>query len=84
MTSGGLLVAYILSSRAVNPVGKLVSLILQYNKAVTGFKEVDKLMNMQVEHPKDKDFISAKNIEGKIEFIGVDFAYPESNSKCST
>ncbi len=79
MSSGGLLVAYILSSRAVSPVGKLVSLILQYNKAITGFKEVDKVMKMPVEHPKDKSFISPKNIDGKIEFIGVEFAYPEAN-----
>lgn len=79
LSMGGLLVAYILSSRAVSPVGKLVSLILQYNKAITGFKAVDKLMNMPVEHPKDKAFISAKNVEGKIEFIGVDFAYPDAN-----
>jgi len=79
LSGGGLLVAYILSSRAVSPVGKLVSLILQYNKAITGFKEVDKLMKMPIEHPKDKSFISPKQIEGKIEFIGVDFAYPEAN-----
>ncbi len=79
LSSGGLLVAYILASRAVSPVGKLVSLILQYNKAVTGFKEVDKLMQIPVEHPKDKSFISPKQIDGKIEFIGVDFAYPEAN-----
>jgi len=79
LTTGGLLVAYILSSRAVTPVGKLVALILQYNKAVTGFKAIDKLMNMPVEHPKDKAFISAEQIEGKIEFINVDFAYPEAN-----
>ncbi len=78
LSGGGLLVAYILSSRAVSPVGKLVSLILQYNKAITGFKEIDKLMKMPVEHPKDKSFISPKHIEGKIEFIGVDFAYPEA------
>ncbi len=74
LSGGGLLVAYILSSRAVSPVGKLVSLILQYNKAITGFKEIDKLMKMPVEHPKDKSFISPSHIEGKIEFIGVDFA----------
>ncbi len=79
LSTGSLLVAYILSSRAVNPVGKLVALILQYNKAKSGFKAVDELMNMPLEHPKDKAFITAKNIEGKIEFIGVDFAYPEAN-----
>jgi len=79
LTAGGLLVAYILSSRAVNPVGKLVSLILQYNKAVTGFKSIDKLMEVPVEHPKDKSFISAENMEGKIELIGVDFAYPDAS-----
>ena len=78
LSGGGLLVAYILSSRAVSPVGKLVSLILQYNKAITGYKEIDKLMKMPVEHPKDKSFISPRHIEGKIEFIGVDFAYPEA------
>jgi ATP-binding cassette subfamily C protein LapB len=76
LSSGGLLVAYILSSRAVNPVGKLVALILQYNKAIAGFKAVDELMNMPVEHPKDKTFIGAKHIDGKIEFAGVNFAYP--------
>ena len=77
LTTGGLLVAYILSSRAVNPVGKLVALILKYNKAVAGYKAVDKLMKMPVEHPEDKVFVSAKNIKGKIEFNNIDFAYPE-------
>lgn len=79
LTTGGLLVVYILSSRAVSPVGKLVSLILQYNKAKSGFEAIDKLMNMPVEHPKDRYFISPKHLEGKIEFSGVNFMYPKGN-----
>lgn len=79
LTTGGLLVAYILSSRAVAPVGKLVSLILQYNKAKTGFKTIDRIMKIPVEHPEEKAFVSAKNITGKIEFSDVDFAYPDAN-----
>ncbi len=78
LTTGGLLVAYILSSRAVSPVGRLVSLILQYNKAKAGFQAIDRLMKMPVEHPEEKAFVSAKNIEGRIEFMDVDFAYPDA------
>ncbi len=78
LTMGGLLVAYILSSRAVAPVGKLVALILQFHKAKAGFKAIEKVMTSEIEHPNDKDFISAKNIKGKIEFIDVDFAYPDT------
>jgi len=78
LTTGGLLVAYILSSRAVNPVGKLVALILQFNKARAGFKAIETLMRTSVEHPKDRDFINAHHLQGRIEFVNVDFAYPES------
>jgi ATP-binding cassette, subfamily C, bacterial LapB len=78
LTTGGLLVAYILSSRAVNPVGKLVALILQFNKARAGFKAIEKVMDTPVEHPKKRDFINARHLRGKIEFVNVDFAYPDS------
>ncbi|MHC3994642.1 type I secretion system permease/ATPase [Thiomicrolovo sp. ZZH C-3] len=78
LTTGGLLVAYILSSRAVNPVGKLVMLILQFNKARAGFRAIEKVMGSAIEHPKDKEFISARHLKGKVEFVNVDFAYPDS------
>lgn len=78
LSTGGLLVAYILSSRAVNPIGKLVVLILQFNKARAGFKAIEKVMGSAVEHPTEKEFISARHLKGKVEFVNVDFAYPES------
>lgn len=76
LTTGGLLVAYILSTRAVTPVGKLVSLILQFNKARAGFAAIEKVMNTPVEHPQERAFISARHLHGKIEFANVCFAYP--------
>lgn len=78
LTTGGLLVAYILSSRAVSPVGKLVTLILQFNKARAGFRAIENVMGAPVEHPREREFISAHRLHGKIEFVNVDFAYPES------
>lgn len=78
LSTGGLLVVYILSSRAVSPVGKLVMLILQFNKARAGFKAIENIMNSPIEHPKERDFISARHLKGKIEFVNVDFAYPDS------
>ncbi|WP_345969129.1 type I secretion system permease/ATPase [Sulfurimonas sp. HSL1-6] len=78
LTTGGLLVAYILSSRAVNPVGKLVMLILQFNKARAGFRAIEKVMGSAIEHPKEREFISASHLKGKIDFVNVDFAYPDS------
>lgn len=78
LTTGGLLVAYILSSRAVAPVGKLVVLILQFNKARAGFKAIENVMESPIEHPKDREFINARELKGKIEFVNVDFAYPDA------
>ncbi|WP_345984440.1 type I secretion system permease/ATPase [Sulfurimonas sp. HSL-1656] len=78
LTTGGLLVAYILASRAVNPVGKLVMLILQFNKARSGFRAIEKVMDSAIEHPTERDFISARHLKGNIEFVNVDFAYPDA------
>ncbi|UTF61352.1 type I secretion system permease/ATPase [Gilvimarinus sp. DA14] len=76
LTQGGLIAAYMLSSRIMAPVGQSAALMMQYHQAATALESVDMIMNKPVERPADAQWISHPRLRGRLEFKRVSFQYP--------
>ncbi len=76
LSQGGLIAAYMLSSRVMAPVGQTAALLLQYHQAATALGAMELVMQKPVERPADKTWISRPRLEGAIEFRQVGFSYP--------
>lgn len=76
LTQGGLIAAYMLSSRIMAPVGQSAALMMQYHQAATALESVDMVMNKPIERPAEAQWISLPSIEGRVEFNKVSFRYP--------
>ena len=77
MTMGDLIAIVILVSRAISPMGQTASLIANYEDMKSVYKIMDDIVKQEVERPEAKEFVSVKEIKGKIEFKNVTFSYPE-------
>ena len=79
LSMGGLIACYLLSSRAMAPIGQVAGLLVQYHSAATAFESLEELMKRPVERPQDKSFLSRPRLRGDIEFRNVSFAYGEDD-----
>lgn len=77
LTQGGLIAAYMLSSRIMAPVGQTAGLLMQYHSAATALSALEQIMAKPVERPLDKQWISRPRLQGGIEFKKVAFKYPQ-------
>lgn len=77
LTQGGLIAAYLLSSRAMAPVSQAAGLLAQYHHASTAMQSLNELMDKPVERPEGKSWISRPALRGDIEFKHVNFRYPD-------
>lgn len=78
LSQGGLIAAYMLSSRAMAPVSQTASLLTQYYQAVIGYQGVEQIMEYEQERNPDKPFVSRGKLRGDIELRNVSFRYPEA------
>lgn len=76
LSQGGLIAAYMLSSRIMAPVGQTAGLLMQYHSAATALTALEQIMAKPVERPLDKQWISRPRLHGGIEFKKVAFKYP--------
>ncbi|WP_049721301.1 type I secretion system permease/ATPase [Gilvimarinus polysaccharolyticus] len=76
LTQGGLIAAYMLSSRIMAPVGQSAALMMQYHQAATALEGVDRVMNTPIERPEQAEWITRPRLDGRIEFKNVSFSYP--------
>lgn len=79
LTQGGLIAAYMLSSRIMAPVGQSAALMMQYHQAATALESVDQIMQKPVDRPEQSEWVSRPRLEGKIEFNSVSFSYPNDD-----
>jgi ATP-binding cassette subfamily C protein LapB len=82
LSSGGLVACYMLSARAMAPVGRIAGLLVQYHAAATSLESVDGLMHRECERPEGANFISRRSLRGEIEFRDVVFNYPGQEASC--
>ncbi len=80
LTQGGLIGAYMLSSRAMGPVSQAAGLLAQYHNAATSLQSLEEIMAREVERPAEKQWISRPVLKGDIEFRHVSFKYPAAES----
>lgn len=76
LSVGGIIAAYLLSSRAMGPIGQTAGLLGQYHHASTAMGSLNDLMARDVENG-DGAKIQKPVVEGGIEFRNVSFAYDE-------
>jgi ATP-binding cassette, subfamily C, bacterial LapB len=80
MTTGALIAASMLTSRAMAPLGQIAGLIIRFHQSWTSLKGLNRLMELPVERPRGKVFIRRPRIEGAIEFRNVTFKYPAAQT----
>ncbi|MEP4889321.1 MAG: type I secretion system permease/ATPase [Aliiglaciecola sp.] len=81
ITQGGLIAAYLLSSRAMGPLSMAAGLLAQYHHAATSLQTLNDLMAKKVESPPEKQWSEHTNIDGDLKFESVSFSYPEKDSQ---
>ncbi|MFO7648265.1 MULTISPECIES: type I secretion system permease/ATPase [Halomonas] len=77
LTQGGLIAAYLLSSRAMAPVSQAAALLAQYHQSSTALQALNGVMERPVERPEGKAFVSRPTLRGEIRFDKVTLRYPE-------
>lgn len=78
LSQGGLIAAYMLSSRAMAPITQLAGLLSQYHQAATSMESLENLMNSPQEREQGKTLISRPVLQGNIEVKNLSFSYPEA------
>ena len=76
ISQGALIAAYMLSSRAMGPIGQTAGLLSQYHYAATAYQSLEEIMNKESERPVEKTWIAPPFVRGEIEFQNVSFKYP--------
>ena len=79
LSQGGLIAAYLLGSRAMNPVAQTAALLSQYHYAASSYEALENIMHQESERPADKTWITPPHISGAIEFRHLNFRYPNDN-----
>ncbi len=80
LSLGGLIAAYMLSSRTLAPIAQVAGLMAQYHHATTAFKSLEDIMSKSRERPLGRQFVSRPEVRGRIEFKDVSFAYPHQDT----
>lgn len=80
LSTGGLIMVYLISARAMAPIGQTAGLLVHYHQAATALESLNQMMAKEVERPVGSAFLSRPRLQGDIEFRGVSFAYPEQTS----
>jgi ATP-binding cassette subfamily C protein LapB len=81
LSVGGLIAATILTTRAIASMGSVVGLTARFNQAFTALKLLDVIVNLPAERTPGKRYIHRNKLKGEIEFIDVDFSYPNQSLK---
>ena len=81
LTTGALVATVILSGRALGPMGQVAGMIAYYQHIVSAYQSIENVMNLESEHPTDKQFVRRPAFKGNIEFKNVSFSYPGTETK---
>lgn len=79
ITLGALVISWVLTRRALAPLGQLASLMTRYHYARDALLFFNRMMELPQERPAGKPFVSRAKLGGKIEFRNVSFSYPENS-----
>lgn len=77
LTQGGLIAAYMLSSRAMAPISQSAAILTQYQHAATALANLDELMQRPGESERDRSVVDRPVIRGDIRFRHASLRYPD-------
>jgi len=76
LSLGGLIACVMLSSRAIAPLGSIMSLAARYQQAVTALETLDGLMKRPRDRDAQRNYVVPEKIHGALKVEDVAFAYP--------
>ncbi|NDL71050.1 type I secretion system permease/ATPase [Vreelandella alkaliphila] len=76
LTQGGLIAAYMLSSRAMAPISQAAALLAQYHQSSTALESLDGVMSKRVERHEGKAYVEKPSFTGSIRLEKVTLCYP--------
>ncbi|ASK20128.1 MULTISPECIES: type I secretion system permease/ATPase [unclassified Halomonas] len=76
LTQGGLIAAYMLSSRAMAPVSQAAALLAQYHQSSTALESLNDVMARGVERHEGKAYVEKPSFTGSIRLEKVTLRYP--------
>lgn len=79
LTQGGLIAAYLLSSRAMAPISQSAALLAQYHQASTSLSSLNEIMSQPVERSEQQQWVSRPLIQGDVAFTRVSLNYPNES-----
>lgn len=77
---GGLIACYMLTSRALSPLGQLSGLLTRYQQARLTMTNIDQMMELPQERQADEQPLRRQVMRGAIECRQLSFTYPEQSS----
>ena len=81
ITSGAIVAAVMLSSRAVAPLGQIAMTLARMRQAMLSLRIVDMIMQQPEDRPASVGFVNREITSGSIAFRSVDFAYPDAEAQ---
>ncbi|WP_404338821.1 type I secretion system permease/ATPase [Pseudoalteromonas mariniglutinosa] len=81
LTQGGLIAAYLLSSRTMAPIGQSAAVLAQFHHAAIAMHSLNEIMEKEVERPPGKHWLSHPILRGDIEFKDVRFKYSDDSNE---
>ncbi|MES9971427.1 MAG: type I secretion system permease/ATPase [Candidatus Thiodiazotropha sp.] len=76
LSMGALIAGVILVGRALAPMAQVANLAVRYYQAKTALGSLNNVMELPIERPEDKSFLSREQFQGDIELDDVSFSYP--------
>lgn len=76
LSQGGLIAAYLLSSRAMAPISQAAALMAQYHNASTALDSLNDVMEKPEERPEGRQYVSRAQVRGQLELRSVTLRYP--------
>lgn len=76
ITAGALIGSVMFASRAVAPLGSLVSLATRYQGAQAAMLSLNQMMNAPVERDGSRNYVPLGTVTGKVGLHDVGFSYP--------
>jgi len=78
LSMGGLIAIVILTSRTLSPMGKVASILTNYEDTKTSYETLNEILSKPAERPSGKKFVESPEFSGHIEFVDVTFSYPNT------
>lgn len=79
LTTGGLIAATLLTSRALAPLMQVTGLLTRWQQVRAALDGLDKIITLPVERPADRQFLRATNIAGAYTLRDVTFAHDKDS-----